>query len=220
MLLYLWLPWLRSQESLNPARIRAILSNLRTNWTTSHQDSSAFDHLDTLGVNRALKALAPTLVETRALAKAKDERVILPLTHGMLASMRDTHFLEPLKTRHLASSLDTMMGFMAAILQEETGQRGANWLQTPAHQAVLTKDVWFQLGAGTPDVHGMYAMTMTLRGTLDPFEPNLVHLIEVQFDFFETKNRRSVLKLCIRERNDLESIILDNQVVVHLGHDL
>jgi len=163
-------------------------------------------------VTRALKALAPTLDETRALAKAKDERVILPLTHGMLASMRDTHFLEPLKTRHLASSLDTMMGFMAAILQEETGQRGANWLQTPAHQAVLTKDVWFQLGAGTPDAHGMYSMTMTLRGdmarnvlmkraTLDPFEPNLVPLIAVQFDFFETKNKRSVLHLCVRRRS-------------------
>jgi len=219
--LYLWIPWLRTHENIDPARIPTILSNLRSNWTTSGADDEAFRFMTDTTVRRIMKTVAPTRDETRSKLEAKSKNEKFPIAKGMMANMRSLYFLDPLKTRAQARSLDKIMRYMLATLQEETGQRVANWAQTKAEQAVLTRDVHFHVGLGEPNASGSFPNSRELTGNEarlvlmegrsgDSTYLNLTRIFGVRINFLQTKTGVVVPNITIQRRTVAEAMILED----------
>lgn len=208
-----WACWLRQADKVGPATLSQKMSNLRSNWLTANITRPA---LSADEFKRLLGSLRFTEEEQReALSKRRGNQKF-PLAAEMLGSCWDSHF-ESLLPAFQEGPVGTKIGgFLAAVLTEETAQRGANWVGV---RALKTIDLRFQIGLGQPSLDGSFDIHdeatgdkarshLVGTGSIKSIKANLFRIQRVSMDFLRTKTT-PVTDMVIARRTPEESRIVD-----------
>eukprot|EP00661_Eupelagonemidae_sp_cell13_P006514 gene6514-3412_t len=148
VLITLWVVWMKEEALLTYQQITDTMGALKGNWTTANCPHDFVRVLSDLEADRVKKAIAPSEDEIRDRLSRAREREKFPTAPEMLRGLFESHFWELLPDYTDPAVSERMGNFLAAVLTEDTAQRGANWVgqSYPAK----TLDVRFQLGVGSP----------------------------------------------------------------------
>ena len=208
-----WACWLREADKVGPSTLSQKMSNLRSNWLTANITRPA---LSADEFKRLLGSLRFTEEEQREALSKRRENQKFPMAAEMLGGCWDSHFESLLPTFQEGTVGIRVGGFLAAVLTEETAQRGANWVGA---RALKTIDLRFQIGVGEPLLDGSFnsheeatgdeaRSHLIGTGSLKGIKENLFRIQRVSMDFLRTKTT-PVTDLVIARRTPEESRIVD-----------
>ena len=208
-----WACWLRRANKVVPATLGQKMSNLRSNWLTANITRPA---LSADEFKRLVASLRFTEEEQREALSKRRVNQKFPLAAEMLGGCWQSHFDQLLPSFQEVAAGIKLGGFLAAILTEETAQRGANWVGT---RAIKTADLRFQIGVGEPSLDGDFVAFeeatggkarahLLGTGSLVEIQKNLTRIQQVSMDFLRTKTT-PVTDLVIARRTPEESRIVN-----------
>jgi hypothetical protein len=208
-----WACWLRRADKVAPATLGQKMSNLRSNWLTANITRPA---LSADEFKRLVASIRFSEDEQREALSKRRENQKFPLAAEMLGGCWESHFNQLLPRFQEVTAGIKMGGFLAAILTEETAQRGANWVGA---RALKTADLRFQIGVGEPSIDGGFETFEEAtggkarahiigNGSLIGIRANLIRIQQVSMDFLRTKTT-PVTDLVIARRTPEESRIVD-----------
>ena len=125
-LLMLFIQWLRREEKISHGQIPGTISNLKSNWISANQGGDCFQTVTGNEMARALKAVRPSETEVRATMARQRDAEKFPAPSELVTSRRQAEFLDQLAAGPSTATLDRAGGYLAAVLTQETAQRGIN----------------------------------------------------------------------------------------------